>query len=323
MKELQNKLNHYIAIARPDHWVKHAFVLPGLFAALVLNPLPLPSSTIVYNSAAGLLSAFLIASANYVINEWLDAETDRNHPEKMYRPAALGLLRAKWVYFEYFTLTLSGLILANTVNFLFFVTIVAFFISGIVYNLKPLRVKDRVFLDVILESFNNPIRLLLGWAMVSNNTIPPLSLFLSYWAAGAFLMAAKRKSEYEFILQNGGIGSLEKYRKSFRYYSSETLIISCFVYAMVSSFGLAVFLIKYRAEMVFIFPILILLFTYYMHLTLQQNSIAQKPEKLHLDRKLMAVVLLLIASMVVLSLLDLPLVEKLVQSDFLDIDFVK
>ena len=211
-------LKHYILIARPDHWVKHIFVLPGLLLALGLGAPSVAFTDITKNILLGFLSAFLVASANYAINEWLDAETDKNHPEK-HRPAVAGLIKAEWVCVEYCVLTFSGLFLASFINQLFFLTCLAFLFSGIVYNVKPLRIKDRVYFDVIVESFNNPIRLFLGWAMVSNNTVPPISLICTYWAVGAFLMASKRKSEYELIVRKAGIESVAKYRESFRLYT--------------------------------------------------------------------------------------------------------
>ena len=55
-----------------------------------------------------------------------------------------------------------------------------FALQGIVYNVPPLRTKDKPYLDVISESVNNPIRLLIGWAMVDPTTLPPSSIILSY-----------------------------------------------------------------------------------------------------------------------------------------------
>jgi decaprenyl-phosphate phosphoribosyltransferase len=292
----------------------HIFILPGILAGLALAPV-LAFERIVPNIVIGFISACLIASANYVINEWLDAEEDRNHPEKASRSAE-GLLNRSFVYGEYFGLAILGLALASLVNDLFFVTSAAFFVSGITYNVKPFRTKNRVFLDVLSEALNNPLRLLLGWAMVSSATIPPVSLIGAYWAGGAFLMAAKRLSEYRFIVQEKGPDGPGAYRRSFRYYTSESLLISCFVYALTTAFGLAVFLIKYRAEFIFTFPLIILLFGYYLHLGLQPVSVAQRPENLHRDGKLMAIVAALAAVTLFVAFVDIPVIETITQSRF-------
>jgi decaprenyl-phosphate phosphoribosyltransferase len=310
----------YIALARPDHWVKHIFIIPGIVAALAIAP-TLPVNQIFYNIAIGFISACLIASSNYVINEWLDAETDRHHPEKANRPAAAGRITRHFVYLGYAILAVSGLVLAYSINTLFFIASLAFYVSGITYNVRPFRTKDRVYLDVFSEAINNPIRLTLGWAMISSNAIPPLSLVVLYWAGGAFLMAAKRLSEYQYILAEKGPDGPGAYRRSFRYYSFETLLVSCFVYALTATFGIAVFLIKYRAEFVLTFPLIVLLFGYYLYLGLQPISVAQKPEKLHRDGKLILIVLALCTVTAVFAFVDLPGVERITQSSFVELSF--
>src|SRR3546814_15646823 len=78
------------------------------------------------------------------------------------------------------------------------------------YNLKPLRTTHKAYLDVISESINNPIRLTLGWTMVDPTTLPPSSLLLAYWTGGAFLMGAKRLSEYRDISTEAGMRSEER-----------------------------------------------------------------------------------------------------------------
>lgn len=311
---------HYISIARPDHWVKHIFILPGIVAAIVLSQ-PSLSENLLLNCIVGLTSACLIASANYVINEWLDAESDRNHPEKSTRPAAVGLLKAKYVYAEYAILSLSGLLAAYAVNTLFFVMALALLTSGVFYNVKPFRIKDRIYLDVLAEALNNPIRLVMGWAMVSSHTIPPLSLIVTYWAGGAFLMTAKRLSEYQFILKEKGASAPGLYRRSFSFYSMESLVISCFIWALTSAFGIAIFLIKYRAEFIFTFPVIIVLFSYYLHLGFQSNSVAQKPELLHRDKRLIVIIAVLIMVASVNAFIDLPAIERIIRSRFVEIHF--
>jgi decaprenyl-phosphate phosphoribosyltransferase len=316
MSPTVNRWTSYVSIARPDHWVKHVFILPGVLAALALTPSVLTPSKVAINFFVGLVSACLIASANYVINEWLDAEFDRNHPEKATRAAAAGLLNPVWVYVEYGVLALLGLGLAYCVNTVFLLASIAFFLSGITYNVRPFRTKDVVYLDVISEAINNPIRLILGWAMASGSTIPPVSLLVAYWAGGAFLMAAKRLSEYSFIVAKKGANGPGLYRTSFASYSIASLNISCFVYSLSCSFFIAVFLVKYRAELILSFPIIVALFGYYLHLAMQPLSFAQKPELLHRDWRLMGLAFALVLTITLLAFVDLPFVEHIVQSRF-------
>jgi 4-hydroxybenzoate polyprenyltransferase len=78
-----SRFSPYIKIARFDHWIKQLFVLPGaVFAYFLIDPPAGELPAIVFRAALGFASTCLIASANYVINEWLDAGYDAFHPEK-------------------------------------------------------------------------------------------------------------------------------------------------------------------------------------------------------------------------------------------------
>jgi 4-hydroxybenzoate polyprenyltransferase len=314
----RGNIGDYVSIARPDHWVKHVFLVPGIVMAAVLAP-TLEPTVIAFNIVVGIASACLVASANYSINEWLDANEDVHHPQKQSRPAAQGKLNPLIVYAQYVALAVVGLALAALIDRLFFWASVIFLISGLSYNVAPLRTKDRVFLDVLSEAVNNPIRLVLGWSMVSSSTVPPLSLFGAFWMGGAFLMAAKRLSEYNFILQENGPSGPGRYRRSFRYYNMGSLTISCFVYAIMAAFLIAVFLVKYREEYILSLPLIALLFGYYLHLGLKPSSVAQRPETLHKDRGLVLIVVCLVGLMAALSLVNVPFLERLVQSTFLEL----
>ncbi len=313
----RGRLGDYIAIARPDHWVKHVFILPGIVLAELLHRRPL--GELVMPVAIGLASAALIASANYVINEWLDARYDRFHPIKSRRPAVARELSAPVVYLEYALLAVLGLALGWVVSKLFFAVSALFLLSGVLYNVSPLRTKDRVYLDVITEAVNNPIRLTLGWAMVDSTTLPPSSLVLAYWMGGAFLMAIKRFAEYRSVSETAGVENLALYRRSFRDYSENSLMISAFLYALMAAFFLAVFLIKYRIEYLLSLPLFAALFAVYLAVGLKPGSSAQAPEKLFREGRLMTIVILLVVALVVLTFVDIPQLERLTDPHFIEL----
>ncbi len=307
----------YVALARPDHWVKHVFILPGIALAELLHRRPV--AELWAPVAIGLVSAALAASANYVINEWLDARYDRFHPIKSKRPAVARQLSAPLVYLEYAILALASLALGWMVSPLFFVVTGLFLVSGVLYNVSPARTKDRVYLDVISEAFNNPIRLTLGWAMVDSTTLPPSSLVLAYWMGGAFLMATKRFAEYRSVSETAGVENLALYRRSFRDYSENTLLLSAFLYAQMAAFFLAVFLIKYRIEYLLSLPLFAALFCVYLAIGLKPGSSAQAPEKLFKEKRLMAIVVVLVVVLVVLSFVDVPWLERLTDPHFIEL----
>ena len=304
---------------RIDHWVKHAFVIPGLMLSYILSAPKFSNEIIILNVLIGFSSAFLIASANYVINEFLDSDSDIHHPEKSKRPGAKGLLNVKFILIQYSLLSLLGIFLSTKINVVFFVGTLLFLLSGLIYNLKPIRSKDVIFLDVISESVNNPIRLILGWTMVSMST-PPLSLLLTYWAIGAFLMSAKRLSELKQILSKKGKNAAHLYRKSFQYYTNENLTISCFVYSLVSIIGLTIFTVKYKSEFILTLPIFITIFSYYMRLAMNTDSIVQKTENLFKDKKIVFLIILLGITFAISLFTDLPWLNEALKKSFIVIN---
>ena len=305
----------YIKIMRLDHWIKQLFILPGLVAAMLLTGTPF-SLELVARLCAGFFATCFIASANYVINEWLDAEFDKYHPTKKYRSVVSEGVNGRIVWLLWGCLSVLGFALSLMVNVPFLFMSIWLWLMGLLYNVKPIRTKDVPVLDVLSESVNNAIRLLMGWFIASGSTIPPSSLLLGYWMAGAFLMATKRFAEYRMINDKTLAGL---YRKSFKYYTEKSLLLTSFFYAMCSVFFVGIFLIKYRIELVLLMPILIGLFSYYFYLSFAQDSAVQKPEKLFHERGLMLYVLVFTVLFVILMIVDIPQLSVLTDSTILPI----
>lgn len=259
---------------------------------------------------SGVASVCLIASANYTINEWLDAEFDRHHPVKKNRPSVAGGIKPQFVYLQWFILAAIGLYLSCFIKIEFFIANLMLLIMGIIYNVNPLRSKDRAYVDVLSEAINNPLRLLLGWYLVAAPLLPPSSVLLSYWMGGAFLMAVKRYAEYRYIDDPARAGL---YRKSFIHYTEEKLLLSAFFYALMSAVFLGVFLVKYRIEYLVALPLFAVLFVWYLYIGMQTNSVSQAPEKLYKQKKFVIFVAFLAAVAVGLLFVDLPWLHVLLE----------
>jgi 4-hydroxybenzoate polyprenyltransferase len=245
----------------------------------------------------------LVASSNYVINEILDAPTDRSHPVKRERPIPSGLVRLPIAYLEWVVLGLVGLTMASALNRPFFYSALLLLVMGLIYNIPPLRSKDHPYVDVLSESVNNPIRLLLGWFTVTAVEVPPLSLLIAYWMIGAFFMASKRFAEYRAI---GDPATAGAYRRSFRFYDEQKLLISMFFYSTCFALFLGIFIIRYHLELILICPLVAGFVCYYLHITFKADSAAQNPERLYRERGLMLYLVICVLVFLALMFVQIP-----------------
>jgi hypothetical protein len=126
-------------------------------------------------------------------------------------------------------------------------------------------------------------------------------------------------AEYRSAEQGGRLEALAVYRGSFRHYTEESLLLSSFLYALLAAFFLAVFLVKYRIEYLLTLPIFAVLFVMYLHVALKEDSTVQAPEKLFRERPLVLTVIVLTLTLVVLTWIDIPILERLTSPHFIRI----
>lgn len=278
------KLSPYIEIARPDHWFKNIFMVPGMLLFFYFHPEHPPSAGDLPHILIAILATCLIASSYYILNEILDAPRDRHHPVKKHRPVPSGKVKFGPAYVLFLLCGLSGLMMGTLISYEMVMALGALWAAGLIYNIPPVRTKDKPYLDVISEAVNNPLRMLLGWYSVGQGAPPPLSALLAYWMFGAFLMAIKRMAEYREI---GDKQIAVAYRSSFAYYDAERLMVSILFYA--TAFGLlsGYFIARYKLELILAFPFVAYTMAYYFHIGFKKDSPVQNPEKLYKERKLM------------------------------------
>jgi 4-hydroxybenzoate polyprenyltransferase len=194
-----------IKLARPKQWIKNFFV----FAPLLFSMHIFDTSYLILSLQA--FAAFCLASSSiYVINDILDAEADRAHPRKKYRPIASGEVSIKqaWLYF----LILLGLTVLLLLIQKWEVTavIIVYILTNVLYSAFT---KNIVLLDVFFISFGFMIRVLGGAAAISvklSSWMVLCAIFISL-----FLAISKRRAELSQVNNE----NLEKQRKVLKEYS--------------------------------------------------------------------------------------------------------
>ena len=104
----------YAQIARIDHWFKNSFMALGVVLAFFYEP-ELAGWQSVWPLLLGLVANCLVASSNYVLNEWLDGPLDRLHAVKRNRPVQSGATKPALAY-RWLLLAAPALSLAWSLN---------------------------------------------------------------------------------------------------------------------------------------------------------------------------------------------------------------
>ncbi len=304
------RVRAHLQIARLDHSIKNLFVLPGVIVPLSAYP-AMASWHLASTLVLAFVSITLVACSNYVINEVLDAPFDRLHPIKKNRPAARGVVNVPVAYVQWLLMMVVGIALGLLISKLFALTALVLWIMGCVYNIPPIRTKDVQYLDVLTESINNPLRMLLGWyavtAAMGMPLVPPISLLIAYWMIGCYFMGLKRFSELSEIGDRTVAGN---YRASFKHYTPESLLVSVLFYASTAMLFLGAFIIRYRIELILGFPLVAFTMAIYLKIAFKPQSAVQNPEKLYREPLLMASFLATTLVMAILLFVRMPRLER-------------
>ena len=210
-------------------------------------------------------------------------------------------------YAQWLLMMVAGVTISCLVGVKFALAAAFLWIMGCLYSIPPARTKDVPYLDVLTESINNPLRMLLGWYAVTSVLVPPVSLLISYWMIGCYFMALKRFSELSEIGDKSVAGA---YRASFRRYTPVSLLESVVFYASTAMLFFGAFIIRYRIEMILAFPLVALTMAIYFKLAFKPASSVQNPEKLYREPLLMAAFAATVVVMVLLLFVRIPAIEQ-------------
>lgn len=178
-----------LLLIRPHQWAKNMFVfLPLFFGGQLLNKWCWEQSLIAFAAFS------LIASSIYCLNDLIDIEADRQHPEKCKRPLASGRL-----------LPSQAIIIGIVLVILGFMTVFIFYhyhaisisiVLGIYLSINVaycLKLKQYAIVDVMLVSLGFVLRLAAG-GIVCDIWLSPWIISLTFLLA-LFLAFAKRRDD--------------------------------------------------------------------------------------------------------------------------------
>ena len=203
-----SELGYLVRAMRPRQWSKNVLVFMAPAAAGVLGH---------WHVVAHLLATFLIfcvvSSGTYLVNDVMDAASDRHHPTKRHRPVASGMLRPEWALGVGGALIVVGGAMAMLVGPVDLALVVgAYAALSLAYSL---RLKREPVIELALVASGFVLRAVAGGVAVH---VPLSSWFLVFTSfAALFVVVGKRSAEFARL--GDGRGShrpvLDQYTKSF------------------------------------------------------------------------------------------------------------
>lgn len=193
-----------LKLMRPVHWVKNL----GIFAALVFNgDLMDKQSFIIVFEAFWAFN--LAASATYVFNDFIDAEKDKNHPVKKFRPIAAGKVSKQIALITTSLLLIVALAWAEAISHFFFTLLLGYILMQIAYSLY---LKNLHVIDILIIATGFVIRVYSGAFLI--NAHLSVWFLLCVISVSLFLASGKRRAELGIVEKPGETrSSLKKYSK--------------------------------------------------------------------------------------------------------------
>ncbi|WP_026882277.1 decaprenyl-phosphate phosphoribosyltransferase [Clostridium akagii] len=206
MKNLDMK--YILKLMRPKQWLKNVFVL----AALVFSGKFQNGHILLLNLYVFILFS-LISSAVYILNDLVDVEKDKQHPQKKFRPIASGKVsKSQALAFELIIVCIV-LFTSYSISLKLLVVLLTYYIMNILYSFK---LKNVVIVDVMIITFGFVLRVISG-SIVTNVQLSPW-LILCTILISLFLALNKRRSEIVTLKDKRG-----SHRKILEEYSVELI----------------------------------------------------------------------------------------------------
>lgn len=176
----------YIQLLRPLQWIKNTFVFfPLIFSQHLFEP------NYFFKSVLAFIAFCLASSSIYCINDIVDKESDKQHPEKKKRPIASGEISVSSAVSIAMVFIVIVLIIALQLTNEFLIAIFLYIAFQFAYSFK---FKHIVIVDIFIIALGFMLRVFSGAFAIHvqiSHWIIITTLFLSL-----FLAASKRQGEF-------------------------------------------------------------------------------------------------------------------------------
>jgi len=197
---------------RPKQWIKNLLIFaPVAFAQRLLDP------PYLFVSAAAFAAFCLASSGVYVLNDLIDRDADRLHPEKKDRPIASGRLSPGVALFSIMLLFAGGVAVAAAINWYVLIIVLGYFALNLSYTFA---LKKLVIIDAFSIAIGFVLRMLAGGAALKSLDS---DIRISTWIilctllGSLFLAFCKRRNEL------GLEGDAVNHRATLGHYSTRFL----------------------------------------------------------------------------------------------------
>jgi 4-hydroxybenzoate polyprenyltransferase len=297
-----SKLKAIIKVCRPHQWTKNMIVwAPILFAGRITEPV------LVARVAGCMASMCLMSSAIYVLNDLLDREADKLHPEKKNRPIAAG----KITTFEAVVLCILLAELAVVISYFvrpsLILVIFCYLTIMVAYSTK---LKHLPLIDVCCISAGFVLRAVGGAAAAH---VPVSPWFLLCTSLGSLFLALDKRRQ-ELVVMTG---KAEQHRAALAEYTPEMLnrIESLILPSLLTCYAIYSFQSVHGPAMLLTVPFVVFGVMRYQLLSTSSTSTAAPDKVLLKDRPLQVTIVawMLVAAGVVYDILP-KAYESLIQA---------
>lgn len=268
---------------RIKQWTKNLLVFASaIFSGAILNP-----STLI-DAFLAFLSFSFMASTIYIINDIVDVEKDRLHPEKCHRRIASGAISIPAAILIGFITFFISIGLAYSINYSIIIAVLAYFVMNLSYSLY---LKHVVLIDVMIIAAGFVLRAVTG-AMAVDGV---LTSWFILCTLGLSLFLALGKRRHELLLFKNDPSNQ---RKVLNFYSVEMLDQLMTIITGVLIMFYSMYAASEEQAMMFTIPFVLYGIFRYYYLIHMKNA-GGKPEEILLNDKHILVTVILFSILVV------------------------